>query len=355
MLLLPLWKFAAKKYVGRTMRELEDYIPQIVGFNVDYFSTLFVSVCMFSSGSVLMTVLAIVVDIVLSLLEYRELRTNANTVYNLLRDNKNWSKSHLCNHTSEDLLTLLLEVTRNPEAHDVISLPNVRLWACEPHPISSDRLEILKTLSTSDVYGSRSCHTIPTKANASLSSSLLVQTRRVLVAPIGPTESVVEKTHSLRNPRVSTSILNTQVFGSERSKKKLITQGLQLLFHCEYLVLVEYIECVVPIVFVTYQSVLRQLPNVIYAPEGAEGWQSGPIGSILLFAVLEVCSLLALKVLLERKFAFSPLYQLAYVLETQLEFVQTDVFIATIVLLPFELVHFGTNVKANDLVLHAAH
>ncbi|ETM98890.1 hypothetical protein PPTG_24530, partial [Phytophthora nicotianae INRA-310] len=60
MLLLPLWKFAAKKYVGRTMRELEDYIPQIVGFNVDYFSTLFVSVCMFSSGSVLMTVLAIV-------------------------------------------------------------------------------------------------------------------------------------------------------------------------------------------------------------------------------------------------------------------------------------------------------
>ncbi|ETM98891.1 hypothetical protein PPTG_19221 [Phytophthora nicotianae INRA-310] len=227
------------------------------------------------------------------------------------------------------------------EAHDVISLPNVRLWACEPHPISSDRLEILKTLSTSDVYGSRSCHTIPTKANASLSSSLLVQTRRVLVAPIGPTESVVEKTHSLRNPRVSTSILNTQVFGSERSKKKLITQGLQLLFHCEYLVLVEYIECVVPIVFVTYQSVLRQLPNVIYAPEGAEGWQSGPIGTILLFAVLEVCSLLALKVLLERKFAFSPLYQLAYVLETQLEFVQTDVFIATIVLLPFELVHFG--------------
>ncbi|ETP35021.1 hypothetical protein F442_16738 [Phytophthora nicotianae P10297] len=106
MLLLPVWKFVAKKYVGRAMRELEDYIPQIVGFNVDYFSTFFVSVCMFSSGSVLMTVLAIVVDIAFSLLEYRELQTNANTVYNLLRDNKNWSKSHLCNHTSEDLLTL---------------------------------------------------------------------------------------------------------------------------------------------------------------------------------------------------------------------------------------------------------
>ncbi|KAF1782821.1 hypothetical protein GQ600_17570 [Phytophthora cactorum] len=54
-----------------------------------------------------------------------------------------------------------------------------------------------------------------------------------------------------------------------------------------------------------------------------------------------MCSLLALKVLMESKFAFFPLYQLAYALETQLELVQVDVFIATIVLLPFELAHFG--------------
>ncbi|ETL83981.1 hypothetical protein L917_16143 [Phytophthora nicotianae] len=341
MLLLPVWKFVAKKYVGRAMRELEDYIPQIVGFNVDYFSTLFVSVCMFSSGSVLMTVLAIVVDIAFSLLEYRELQTNANTVYNLLRDNKNWSKSHLCNHTSEDLLTLLLEVTRNPEAHDVISLPNVRLWACEPHPISSDRLEILKTLATLDVYGFRPAHSTASKAHISFFSKPLrkLQTRHVSVAATGPVSTVVTKSNSLRSPRASVS--NTQLIAGADRSETLINQGLQLLFHSEYLLVVEYIECIVPIVFVAYQLVLYQLPNVVYAPGGAEGWQSGAVENILLLIVLEVCSLLVLKVLLERKFAFSPLHQLAYVLETQLEHVQADVFIATIILLPFEINHFG--------------
>ncbi|KAE9184319.1 hypothetical protein PF004_g23697 [Phytophthora fragariae] len=39
-----------------------------------------------------------------------------------------------------------------------------------------------------------------------------------------------------------------------------------LLFHCEYLVLVEYVECIVPIIFLVYKSVLEQLPNVVYYP-----------------------------------------------------------------------------------------
>lgn len=109
--------------------------------------------------------------------------------------------------------------------------------------------------------------------------------------------------------------------------------------------MVEYIECVIPIVFVIYKSVLQQLPNVAYAPGGADGWRNSAVGNIMIFAVLEVFSFIALKILLQRKFAFSPLYQLAYVLETQVELVQIDVFIATLVLLPSELEHFGKTVS----------
>lgn len=80
---------------------------------------------------------------------------------------------------------------------------------------------------------------------------------------------------------------------AERSQK-LITQGLQLLFHSKYLTLVEYIECIIPVVFVVYKSVLQLLPNVVYAPGGAEGWQISAVGSILLFAALEFCPFVAL-------------------------------------------------------------
>ncbi|KAG2764158.1 hypothetical protein JG687_00005845 [Phytophthora cactorum] len=81
MLLLPIWKFGAKKYVGRSMREMEDYVPQMVAFNVDYFITLFVSVCMYSSGSMQASAVAILVDVVFTLMEFRDLRSDANHLY----------------------------------------------------------------------------------------------------------------------------------------------------------------------------------------------------------------------------------------------------------------------------------
>lgn len=62
MLLLPFWKFAAKKYVARSIHEMEDYVPGIVTFTVDYFSTLFISVSMYNSGAILVSVLAVLSD-----------------------------------------------------------------------------------------------------------------------------------------------------------------------------------------------------------------------------------------------------------------------------------------------------
>ncbi|KAG6960346.1 hypothetical protein JG688_00009643 [Phytophthora aleatoria] len=61
MLLLPLWKIGAKTFVVRSTREVEDLLPQIVAFVVDFFSALFVSVCMYNSGSVVVTLLVIVI------------------------------------------------------------------------------------------------------------------------------------------------------------------------------------------------------------------------------------------------------------------------------------------------------
>ncbi|KAF1783316.1 Ribosomal protein S5 domain 2-type fold [Phytophthora cactorum] len=128
---------------------------------------------------------------------------------------------------------------------------------------------------------------------------------------------------------------------SEKSKN-LVLQGLQLLFHCEYLELVEYVECTTPIVYVVYKSILEQLPNVVYYPGGAGSWNVATAANILVLAMLEIVSLVFLQHFLQRKFGFSAMHQLAFVLETDFYLVQMKLFAGILFLIPFELEHFGT-------------
>ncbi|KAL7684544.1 hypothetical protein Plhal304r1_c035g0109061 [Plasmopara halstedii] len=123
----------------------------------------------------------------------------------------------------------------------------------------------------------------------------------------------------------------------------LALQGLQLLFHCEYLALVEYIECVVPAVYVTYKSILEKLPNVAYYPGGAGNWSFYAISNILLLSMLEIGSFLFFNHFILRRFQFSPLYQIAFVLETQVCQVQSMLVFSLFILLTYELAHHGVD------------
>jgi len=58
-------------------------------------------------------------------------------------------------------------------------------------------------------------------------------------------------------------------------------------------------------------------------------------------ATLELGSLLLLHSYLQRKLAFSPLYQLAYVLEAEISMVQACLFPQLIILLQYEVEHLG--------------
>ncbi|KAE9336701.1 hypothetical protein PF008_g12893 [Phytophthora fragariae] len=174
ILLLPMWKFAAKHLIVKAIRDLEDFIPELVAFTVDFFSALFVSACMTTSGSAYLSAMCIVGDVGQSLLELNE----------------------------------------------------------APPPVSSNKFQ-----------------------------------------------------HADRS-------------------KTLVLQGLQLLFHCEYLALV---ECVVPLVFATYKSILEQLPNVVYYPGGAGSWGISALANLLVFSALEIMTFVLFVKFLQRKFSFSPL------------------------------------------------
>jgi hypothetical protein len=109
--------------------------------------------------------------------------------------------------------------------------------------------------------------------------------------------------------------------------------------------LAEYIEFMVPILYALYLVVLLHLPVAAYYPHTAAMTTDKlktTVISILIYAAIEFVAFVALVVLLRRKFGFSPLYQLAFVLETQAPAIQGHLFLWTISILHITLVHYGT-------------
>ncbi|RLN94777.1 hypothetical protein BBJ28_00006603 [Nothophytophthora sp. Chile5] len=251
VLLVPLWKFAAKRFVIRAMGDLEDFIPQ--GWQV---------------------------------------HMNASAVLDLLQEQRTHQDHHQRRHSYRqqdirDLVTLVLAVTRDPKAFNVEAMKSVRLWACLAHPIPDDRVKALNTLEALATYD----------PDRPLSGRTLGRDLSFASpATLGP------KRLALKHPgnQQDTIMPPEKAAAAERSTN-LVVQGLQLLFHCEYLTLVEYVECVVPLVFVAYKSVLHQLPNVVYYPGGAGSWGLAAVANILVFATLEIASFLMLNALVQPK------------------------------------------------------
>ncbi|GMF39341.1 unnamed protein product [Phytophthora lilii] len=375
VIILPIWKLAAKHFMVKATRDMEDYIPGNVAMTVDFYSALFVSVCMWTKGSMYLSVFCIAADIGQAFLEYREVQKNAKTVFELLRarhasserfsrnSSKRWSSTTLSNilETSK-LVNLILEVTPDPHAFHVESLKGVRLRACYSHRLDPGQQERLDTLEALNVYCALDYISItPAKLvrykrryhcflNRRARAAIVPKSMHIEEA-IVPTFGVTDE-GSLSDLSSPVEIFNatlkhTAALGEKSGK--LVEQGLQLLFHCEYLILVEYIECVVPLVFILYKVVLEHLPNVAYYPGGAGNFGFTAIANILVFAMLEVGSLIFLQFFVNRKFGLSSIYQLAFVLEAQSYLVQGSLFVESLFLLQYELEHFG---KCSPVVIN---
>lgn len=109
--------------------------------------------------------------------------------------------------------------------------------------------------------------------------------------------------------------------------------------------LVEYIECAIPLLYTVYLSILFQLPNAKYYPHTADMTEARLANTVVNLGVyvwLEVVSFLGLHFELKRKFDFSSAYVLGFVLETQASQLQGRFLVWIIYILLFTLVHFGT-------------
>lgn len=78
-----------------------------------------------------------------------------------------------------------------------------------------------------------------------------------------------------------------------------------------------------------------------FYPPDVGNWGLTGVANVLVFALMEVLSLILFELFFRRIFAFLPMYQLAFVLETQVYWIQGRLWVITLSQMQFELVHSG--------------
>ncbi|KAI9982875.1 hypothetical protein PInf_006675 [Phytophthora infestans] len=112
----------------------------------------------------------------------------------------------------------------------------------------------------------------------------------------------------------------------------------------EFLLLLNYVEVVVPLVFSLYMFATYQLPNrefysQLHGMTQSELMQT--LENVMFYCLLQLVSLLLLAFILQRKLGLSPMHQLAFVLEKQYSGVQTRLVFWVFYNVQASLQHYG--------------
>ncbi|GMF23481.1 unnamed protein product [Phytophthora lilii] len=177
---------------------------------------------------------------------------------------------------------------------------NVRGWSKRSNRFS-ESIWLTSTTTTvnqvetlEDVYPDSS-HQSPHK---SLKDEVFVPVRPASVVNEMP-GSLLDNSHKLRSlilpahPVIGDVLLQTR-----RQNTRAVNQTLQLLFNNEYLGLIAYTQCIIPVMYIAYMAVLQTLSNRIYYPEARNVVDLGLFADrmlvIGLLAVFQFISLLIL-------------------------------------------------------------
>ncbi|TMW58455.1 hypothetical protein Poli38472_010014 [Pythium oligandrum] len=128
-----------------------------------------------------------------------------------------------------------------------------------------------------------------------------------------------------------------------------------LLFMIEFAVLIEFTEVIVPIMYAVFLAAISQLPNRNYYPQFGKlspEHMITTVQNVLTYATLEFISFILIIALITKKLHFSPLHQLALVLDKQWLLVQSKIILWTVFTIQYSLLHFGADFTMKFAWLH---
>lgn len=312
VLLLPVIKIAMQHAVTWAMRDLEEYLSSNVVFFVGVFNALYMSECIQSDGSTVIYGAIIALDAFQSAQTYCRLRKRMAEIRSL---------AHECGCDSlfeHNLLSELMQLSQEPGVlqpgdHRV----SVRLRSSVKPQWSHQSSDILNQLVKDQFQ--------PLNTQKCLTALVpIISGAQIHPSPIGPAF-----------PVTSSPIAR---------KKDILLKALQMLFECEYFVLMAIVRSGIPMIYAMYLTIVGYLPSAEYYPE-TRGKTIVQVElmvlNIVVYAWIEVLSFLVMQLLIRRSSSLSPIHLLAFVIENQAQEMLGQLFVWYVILLQFTLVHFG--------------
>ncbi|KAG7383509.1 hypothetical protein PHYPSEUDO_003602 [Phytophthora pseudosyringae] len=357
VLVIPLFKHVTKHIIANAAQGLHEYIGPIVVFSVDVFNVFYVAICMQISKTMVTTLLIIASDSFHVIVALRDIFHHAKVVTPSRDEEPSSSMNYL-----EDLPNVIRDLF---EDADILSRGcRIRVAAPFPLPLSDESSALLNSISRD----SRTTRTFSSSSRVNALGPAVLAAQQVtkpqsldapkqhqaLTASSAPTLDPEEKLQrkgssptrlpTLIHPGTATSANRLHSALPRTAAEEAVRDALQTLFHSEYLLMAEYTECTLPMLYAVYLPTLYHLPAAPYYPQTASSTPeklTQDVINILIFGAVEFAGFVVLLFLLKRKFGISPLYQLAFVLETQMRTVQGHLFVWTVFILHMPLKHYG--------------
>ncbi|KAJ8576501.1 hypothetical protein ON010_g2709 [Phytophthora cinnamomi] len=343
--LLPVIKLFMRNLFVRAVGRVGDETPELVVFNADVFGSLFISYCMQSSPFFWTTLEIMVADVVLMGLTLRDIeraRAGLRALERQVDDNRVWKSCHgaaiqinlsSCLPTSLDRASILLEMETSLEATKASGVSVVgRTQNDSPNLTSLEGEEDAgpAVVTTKEAWS-------PQKRwnSTSLAAHFLLKLKermnRIRIHPKIDIQQVLQVVPTGKRSPLSSIELYTR-------------KVRRLLLMAEFLLLINYVEVIIPLVFSIYLFATYHLPNREYYAvyNGMDQLRlANTLKNVLFYCLLQLVSLLVLIVILQRMLGHSPAKRIAFVLEKQVDFEQISLVFWMFYNVQTSLKHFG--------------
>ncbi|TMW58162.1 hypothetical protein Poli38472_011750 [Pythium oligandrum] len=272
-LLLPLIKVTLRNHFGRVLRGVDDVKPVFVVFNVDLFSALYVTSCLQSSQSSFNIVLISTVDIIQLTVSVADVRSVLKEIHAIIRRDQ----------YEGSILSLCSAVASNPKV----------------------RKELDRQCLSAKI------------ANASRYNVSTAPTRQIVPVSCAGEASSLQKAKKTSLPA---GIRSAQ-------RVRLVQKITKVLYIAEFVLLIEFAEVMIPIIYSMYLVAMTYLPNKAYYRQLAsldEYHLNHSIANVMLNATLELLSFLLICWLLQRQLRISTMHLLAFALDTERVLIQAS-------------------------------
>lgn len=382
VILLPITKAVMNHVVAFASRSVIESMPGITLLSVEVFNALYSVKCMQNAGSSVAYVAILSWDLFEAVMAFRDIRSQIDNLHRL-------SHRIITLNSYQTMMKLAMEICLEPGVLDSTCLASIRVRASTAFKLTESQKHYLATVQTCIESLYQESHSLDTSEDQRslrqtepfpvfsksddavdrekmrdqtfLSNDKPKQVKNKLELCSESTIDQTKKLHDhnthidqphfgLSQNKVHPSItLNPTIRDmlSTNERRKLIEQTLAILFQCEFHVLVEYVECVIPLMYALYMVILFHLPSVIYYPDTIGMTLSHLqviVLKVFLYALLEILSFVALHFVIKWKFGFSPAYILAFVLDHQFFEFQGRLVVSYLYVLELTLYHFGKNV-----------